>query len=62
MLPKYRRQEHRLRDSYKEQDCYEETGCRREQIGLNETPTNTKPVGVYSLEIFGYPFHRNYAS
>lgn len=32
MLPKYRRQEHRLRDSYKEQDCYEETDRRREQI------------------------------
>ena len=47
MLPKYRRQEHRLRDSYKEQDCYEETDRRRGQIGLNETSINIQLVGVH---------------
>ncbi len=47
MLPKYRRQKYRLRDSYKEQDCYEETDRRRGQIGLNETSINIQLVGVH---------------
>lgn len=52
MLPKYQRQEYGLHYPYKEQARSKEKDCGRGQIRLNETPTSTKPVGVF---IFKYP-------